>query len=102
MIAYVIGDSDMVVGFRLVGVEGVEASSTEEARKALHKALARSDVGIIIISEAYFTNSSMQEEVDKIRQERVSPLIVELPASRGLSNKMQLSEIISKILGIKI
>ncbi len=102
MIAYVIGDSDMVVGFRLVGVEGVEASSPDEARRALHKALARSDVGIVIISEAYFTNSSMQEEVDKIRQERVSPLIVELPASRGPSNKMQLSEIISKILGIKI
>jgi vacuolar-type H+-ATPase subunit F/Vma7 len=102
MIAYVIGDSDMVVGFRLVGVEGVEASSVEEARSALHKALARSDVGLIILSEAYFTASSMQDEVDKIRQERVSPLIVELPASKGSSSRMQLSEIISKILGIKI
>jgi vacuolar-type H+-ATPase subunit F/Vma7 len=102
MIAYVIGDSDMVVGFRLVGVEGVEASSTEEARIALHKALARSDVGIIIISEAFFIASSMQDEVDKIRQERVTPLIVELPASKGPITKMQLSEIISKILGIKI
>jgi V/A-type H+-transporting ATPase subunit F len=102
MIAYVIGDSDMVVGFRLVGVEGVEASSVEEARSALHKALARSDVGLIILSEAYFTASSMQDEVDKIRQERVSPLIVELPASKGISSRMQLSEIISKILGIKI
>ncbi len=102
MIAYVIGDSDMVVGFRLVGVEGVEASSSEEARNALQKALGRSDIGIIILSEAFFTDSSMQNEVDKIRQERVSPLIVELPASNGPSSKMQLSEIISKILGIKI
>ncbi len=102
MIAYVIGDSDMVVGFRLVGVEGVEASSSEEARNALQKALGRSDIGIIILSEAFFTDSSMQNEVDKIRQERVSPLIVELPASKGPSSKMQLSEIISKILGIKI
>jgi len=102
MIAYVIGDSDMVVGFRLVGVEGVEASSIEEARNALQKALGRSDIGIIIISEAFFNDSSMQSEVDKIRQERVTPLIVELPASKGPSSKMQLSEIISKILGIKI
>jgi V/A-type H+-transporting ATPase subunit F len=102
MIAYVIGDSDMVVGFRLVGVEGVEASSSEEARSALQNALGRSDIGIIILSEAFFTDSSMQNEVDKIRQERVSPLIVELPASKGPSSKMQLSEIISKILGIKI
>jgi vacuolar-type H+-ATPase subunit F/Vma7 len=102
MIAYVIGDSDMVVGFRLVGVEGVEASSVEDARNALQKALGRSDIGIIIISDGFFTDSSMQSEVDKIRQERVTPLIVELPASKGPSSNMHLSEIISKILGIKI
>jgi V/A-type H+-transporting ATPase subunit F len=102
MIAYVIGDSDMVVGFRLVGVEGVEASSSEDARNALQKALGRSDIGIIIISDGFFTDSSMQSEVDKIRQERVTPLIVELPASKGPSSNMDLSEIISKILGIKI
>jgi vacuolar-type H+-ATPase subunit F/Vma7 len=102
MIAYVIGDSDMVVGFRLVGVEGVQASSIEEARSALHKALERSDIGVIIISETFFTNPSMQNDVDKNRQERASPLIVELPASKGQSSRMQLSEIISKILGIKI
>jgi V/A-type H+-transporting ATPase subunit F len=102
MIAYVIGDNDMITGFRLVGVEGVEASSTEEARQALHKALARSDIGIIIISEAFFAEPIMRNEINKIRQEQVTPLIVEVPASKGESNQMQLSEIISKILGIKI
>ena len=44
----------------------------------------------------------MREEVDKIRQERVTPLIVEIPGSKGSANKMQLSDIISKILGIKM
>jgi vacuolar-type H+-ATPase subunit F/Vma7 len=102
MIAYVIGDNDMITGFRLVGVEGVEALTTDEARHALHGALLRADIGIIIMSEALFVDSTMAEEVDKIRQERVTPLIVELPASKGPSNKMQLSAVISKILGIKI
>ena len=102
MIAYVIGDSDMITGFRLVGVEGVEASTAQEAKQALHQALMRSDIGIIVVSEAYFSDSDMREEVDKIRQERVTPLIVEVPASKGQSNQLQLSEIISKILGIKI
>jgi vacuolar-type H+-ATPase subunit F/Vma7 len=102
MIAYVIGDTDMITGFRLVGVEGVEALTSGEARQALHKALARTEIGIIIMSEALFGDSAIRDEVDKIRQERVTPLIVELPASKGPSTKMQLSEIISKILGIKI
>ena len=41
MIGYVIGDSDMITGFKLVGVEGAEASTADEARQALHKALTR-------------------------------------------------------------
>ena len=31
MLGYVIGDSDMITGFRLVGVEGVEVTSVDEA-----------------------------------------------------------------------
>jgi len=102
MIGYVIGDSDMTTGFRLVGVEGAEAVTAEEAMEALSKALARSDVGLIIISEAYFSDESIREQVDKIRQERVTPLIVVLPGSRGLMKSTPLSETISKILGIKL
>ena len=91
--AIVIGDSDMITGFRLVGVEGTEVSTSDEARQALHKALARSDVGVIIISESFSTDPSMREEVDKLRQERVTPLIVQIPGSKGPVNKMQLSEL---------
>jgi vacuolar-type H+-ATPase subunit F/Vma7 len=102
MIGFVIGDSDMITGFRLVGIEGVEAFTTDEARQALNKAITRNDIGVIIISEAFFTDPSMREEVDKVRQERVTPLIVEIPGSKGPANKMQLSDMISKILGIKM
>ncbi len=50
MIGYVIGDSDMVTGFRLVGVEGAEVTSSEEAKQALNKALTQTDIAIIVIS----------------------------------------------------
>jgi len=102
MIGYVIGDSDMITGFKLVGVEGSEVSTNNEARQALHTTLLRNDVGVIIISEAFSTDPSMREEVDKIRQERVTPLIVEIPGSKGHANNIQLSDMVSKILGIKM
>jgi vacuolar-type H+-ATPase subunit F/Vma7 len=102
MIGYVIGDGDMLTGFRLVGIEGVEVSTPDEAKQALSKALTRTDVGVIIISEAFFSDPSLQEAVDKVRQEHVTPLIVVIPGSKGATNKMQLSDMISKILGIKI
>jgi vacuolar-type H+-ATPase subunit F/Vma7 len=102
MIGYAIGDSDMITGFRLVGVEGMEVSDEKEAIDALHKTLARNDVGVIIISQSFSAISSMRAEIDKIRQERITPLIVELPGSKGTENKTQLSDVVSKILGIKI
>ena len=102
MIGYVIGDSDMITGFRLVGVEGVEATSVDEARQALNKAITRNDIGIIIISESFLTDLPLRAEIDKMRQERVTPLIVEIPGSMEPPNQIQLSSIISKILGIKM
>jgi len=102
MIGYVIGDSDMITGFRLVGVEGTEATSVDEARQALNKAITRNDIGIIIISESFLTDLPFRAEIDKMRQERITPLIVEIPGSMEPPNQTQLSSIISKILGIKM
>jgi Archaeal/vacuolar-type H+-ATPase subunit F len=102
MIGYMIGDSDMVTGFRLVGVEGAEAATPQEAMQALSIALARSDVGVIVISEAYFSDANIRDQVDKVRQEQVTPLIVVLPGSRGPAKGTPLSETISRILGIKL
>lgn len=102
MIGYVIGDSDMVTGFRLVGVQGAEVASVEEAKQALNVVLTQADIAIIIISEVYATAPEMREQVDKIRQDRVTPLIVELPGSRDPSSGIPISDTISKILGIKI
>ena len=102
MIGFIIGDSDMITGFRLAGVEGIESSTSDEARQALHKALIRNDIGIIIISEAFSNDPVLRAEIDKLRQERVTPLIVEIPGSKGPINKIQLSDTVSKILGIKM
>ena len=87
MIGYVIGDSDMITGFRLVGVQGMEVSDEKEAIDALHKTLARSDIGVIIVSQSFSATPSMRAEIDKIWQERMTPLIVELPGSKGTENK---------------
>jgi len=102
MIGYVIGDSDMITGFRLVGVEGAEAANGDEAIQALNVALTRSELAVIIISEAFSTDPTIRAQIDRLRQERGTPLILEIPGSRGPSQGIQLSETISKILGIKI
>ncbi|MCL1977510.1 MAG: V-type ATP synthase subunit F [Candidatus Bathyarchaeota archaeon] len=102
MIGYVIGDSDMLTGFRLVGVEGIEVSSLDETQKALNDALNRTDIAVLIVSDVFSSEPSIREKIDKTRLEHTTPLIVEMPPSRGQSNRPDLSSIISKILHVTV
>ncbi len=102
MLGFVIGDSDMTTGFRLVGVEGTEITSLAEASQALNKALGRSDLAIIIISEEFSTEPKIHETIDEVRRERRTPLIVEIPGSKGRPRETRMSDFISKTLGVKL
>ena len=100
MHAFVIGDSQMATGFRLVGVESVEATSVTEARKALSNVLERSDVAIVLISEELA--SEMRDEIDKLRLSRITPLIVAVPGSSGAVGETKISDLITKTLGVRV
>jgi V/A-type H+-transporting ATPase subunit F len=102
MLGYVIGDIDMITGFKLVGLDGVEVTSGDEAQKALNDAIMRKDVAIVIISAAFSTQSPMRDLIDKARKERKTPLIVEIPGNRGINGEIRISDIISKTIGIRM
>jgi vacuolar-type H+-ATPase subunit F/Vma7 len=100
LLGFVIGDNKMVTGFRLVGVEGIEVNTVDQAREALSNTLIRSDVALIMLSQQF--SPQMQAEIARIRSSRVTPLIVELPGSVGPRTETKLSDLITKNLGIKI
>ena len=102
MLGFVIGDSSMVTGFRLVGVEGTEATTVEDAMQAMRKALTRNDLTMVMVSEEFSMQPQLQEIIEKFRREHTSPLIVELPGSQGKPSEIHLSDLISRILGAKI
>ena len=98
MIGYVIGDNDMLTGFRSVGVDGVEVSSLEETEQAINDALKRTDIAILIVSDVFSNEPLIRKKIDQVRLECITPLIVEVPSSKRSSNRVQLSDIIGKIL----
>ncbi len=100
MYALVIGDRDMVTGFRLVGVKGIVVSSVDEAWRALSKAVESVDVALIIISEEFSTK--MRDNIDKLRLSRMAPLIVEAPGRLGPSGAIDMSDIVRKAIGVKV
>ncbi len=101
MLGFVIGDGDMITGFRLVGVEGIEVTSTEQALDTLNTAVKRTDLALIIISESFSTQPQLHQAIDKVRRESQSPIIVELPGSNGKPSQILMSELISKTLGVR-
>lgn len=102
MFSHVIGDGNMITGFKLVGVDGTEVSSSEEALHSLNDALTRKDIAIILVSEEFSSQPSLREQIDKVRLERVTPMILEIPGSKGVTSRIELSDVITEILGIKI
>ena len=97
---FVIGNHDLVVGFRMVGVSGVEVTSARDAEEALSKALENGDVAIILVDEEF--SVQLGERIQKHRLERVMPLIVEVPGKVDAAESSRLSELVGKSLGMRL
>lgn len=98
---YVIGDRQTVLGFRLVGIEGSDVENREEALAALKAAVARKDVGIVLITEAIA--GEVRDEVDARLYGMGFPLVLEIPDSHGPSaDRPPIEDIVRKAIGITI
>lgn len=97
----VIGGRDAVLGFRLAGVEGVVASTPDESVAALNAALARKDLGLILITESAAT--SAREAVDARIYGTGFPLVVEVPDRAGPDpQRHSIHEIVRKAIGMNL
>lgn len=98
---FCIGDEDTVRGFRLAGVEGQVATNAGEAHEALQAAVARADLGIVIITDA--VAHEIREQVDAVRMECARPLLVEIPGPTGpIPGRKTLRQLVQEAVGIRI
>lgn len=98
---YVIGDRHTVLGFRLVGIDGVEVTGRDEALAALKEAVNREGVGIVLITER--VASEIRDEVEARLYGMGFPLVLEIPDSGGASpDRPAIEDIVRKAIGISI
>lgn len=99
---FLISDNvDTLAGMRLVGVKGVVVHEEEEVRKALEKACADSEVGLVLITDKLVARCS--ELVFSYKLTRRRPLIVEMPDRHSDSNPGDsIRRYISEVVGVKI
>ncbi|MFQ5888349.1 MAG: V-type ATP synthase subunit F [Candidatus Hydrothermarchaeales archaeon] len=99
----VVADYTTVTGFRLAGIKACHDVEKPEDAKEILKALSKEeDMGMIIITEAIA--EKLREEIDALTEEKVIPLIVEIPDSKGpLPEKEDpIRRLVKKAVGIEI
>lgn len=97
----VIGHPQAVLGFSLVGVEGVPVSTAQEANKALDDAFITEGIGIILITQD--VSSLIQARMDEMKLHSTVPLVIEIPGPNGTSaNEPSIGDVLLRAIGVKI
>ncbi len=98
----VVGDADTVLGFRLAGVSQAHAvSDAEGAEAGVGEALARSDAGILIITQEAL--NSLSAKTRKELSLVAKPAVVEVPGKRAADQGGEsLAALIKKAMGVDL
>ena len=101
MAFYVIGEEEVVIGFRFVGVPGIAVGSADEGRKAFHSATGAGDVKVLVLTEK--VSAMIAREVMDWQLRGEYPLIVEIPGLEGhLENRTSLIDSIREAVGLHV
>jgi len=98
---FVLGDEDTVLGFSLVGVNGLVVSEESEIGELFDRVLANEEIGIIIITER--VANRIREKVESLQFRGEFPLVVEIPDRTGYEKeKPPLRDLINRVIGIRL
>jgi vacuolar-type H+-ATPase subunit F/Vma7 len=98
---FVIGDEEVVLGFRFAGAEGVAAHSRAAALEAFRRATTEGDVKILVLTEQ--VSAMIEEEVTAWQFGGSYPLVVEVPGIEGhLENRRSLVDAIREAVGVHV
>ena len=97
----VVTDPDSAPGFRLAGVDVMEASSLEEAKKIIPPLVLKDDTGIVAISEDMMAalDEKLLEKIDKTYR----PIIIPIPARiQTMSRTSYIERLLQRAIGYNI
>jgi len=97
----VVTDRDRASGFRLAGVEVLEAGTMDEARKVIPPLLYKDDIGIVAVNEEFML--SLDEKVMDRIEKMHRPLIIPIPSkSKEVDRRTYIERLLRKAIGYNI
>jgi len=97
---FVIGDRDTVLGFSLIGVEGMVTDDAGLAAEKLNDLARDPDIGIILVTSGI--GNKMVATIERLKEAGALPIILEIPDRLTHPERMPLRELVRRALGISV
>jgi V/A-type H+-transporting ATPase subunit F len=99
---FCISDSyDTVTGFRLAGIDGVLVSERQEVQTAIADAIAKPEIGILLITEKLA--AMCPDLIYDLRLKHTTTLVVEIPDRFGTGRTPDsITRYIREAIGVKV
>ncbi|MGA2934471.1 MAG: V-type ATP synthase subunit F [Methanomicrobiales archaeon] len=97
----VVTDPDTAPGFRLAGVEVIEAASQEEARKAINALVFKDDTGIVAVNEEFI--AALDQKLVETIEKTYRPIIIPIPSrAKRIDRTSYIERMLQRAIGYNI
>jgi V/A-type H+/Na+-transporting ATPase subunit F len=96
----VIGERELAIGFRLIGLQNVVEVTPATASAEFQKLMARDDINLIVASEGVRRRLSENQRIQA--EGSLQPLVVFVPSPTGEYEVESLAALAKRVLGVSI
>jgi V/A-type H+/Na+-transporting ATPase subunit F len=96
----VIGERELAIGFRLIGLQNVIEVTPMTASAEFQKLMARDDINLIVASEGVRRRLSDNQRIQA--EGSLQPLVVFVPSPTGEYEVESLAALAKRVLGVSI
>lgn len=97
---FVIGERDTVLGFSLIGIEGLATDDVDVAAKKLDDLLRDPNLGMILITSGIA--NKMIPTIENLKASAALPVILEIPDRISRPARPPLKDLVRRALGVSI
>ena len=97
----VVTDPDTAPGFRLAGVEVIEASNQEEARKVMNALVFKDDTGIVAVNEEFI--AALDQKLVETIEKTYRPIMIPIPSRvKRIDRTSYIERMLQRAIGYNI
>ena len=96
----IVGDRELVIGYRLIGIDDTFIVDSGEASKKIQELYSSGEFGLIIASDS--VRSSLPITFLSSIEESIEPLVLFMPSQKENKEEESIAALAKRVLGIKI